>query len=428
VSFGVAPTGSGLPNLPCPEHRLKPPFRRVLLPYALELIKSRTEGEISRRDLQQEFNRSNGRVVSKHLSGLVKQGWLSVRKESRGVYANRYSSGRRFARSPKLRKDWSELSACLFGDSGLLSSLFSRSAFGPGFLGVNGLLIVSTLNNSLRPLSVKELHQYLGFFMSRQTIKNVLVKLAKQSPALAVETGGLWNCPNGVLNALHTYETTKGPNRRSKKTRARIQFERAEHGVRVKRGLLTPADEERLKTSCIRDKTHKMPFEVEHFPPKKFLRAWLQKDHIDLSWGICAECNNRYSHWIKKQSAPILDMSTPINITIKAGMDIRRAVLARLETNLRRFYKSVDNGDDSKALKSIVDAYRMWLAVIKGEIPLRVTQIKADGSIEPEFLDKDKSIRKRTGEIGKRKISSKIARRWPDGPARRTLQEWQDQF
>ncbi len=426
MSFGVAPIGSGLPKLPCPVRRLEPPYRRVLLPYALERIKSRKEGDISRRDLQQEFNRSNGRLVSKHLSGLVGQGWLSVRKKSRGVYANRYTSGRRFARSPKLRKDWLELSACLFGDSGLLSNLFSRSAFGPGFLGVNGLLVVSTLNNSLRPLSAKELHQYLGFFMSRQTINNVLLKLAKQSPALAVNSEGLWNCPNNVLDALHTYETTRGPNKRSKRTRAGIQFERAEHGVRVKRGLLTPADEKRLKTRCIRSKTHKKPFEVEHFPPKKFLRAWLQGDHIDLSWGICAECNKKYGSWIKKQSAPILDTSTPIKITIKAGFDIRRVVLARLETNLRHFYKSVDSRDDSKALKLIVDAYRLWLAVIKAEIPLQVTQLDADGSIESVFLDNGKSVRKRTGEIGQRKISSKIARRWPEGPARRIQPDWQN--
>ena len=426
MSFGIAPPGSGLPRLPCPANRLDPPFRRILLPYALERIKTRKSGDISRRDLQQEFNRSNGRLVSKHLSGLVKQGWLSVRKRSRGVYASRYAGGKRFARSPKLRKDWLELSTCLFGDKGLLSNLFSRDAFGPGFLGVNGLLIVSTLNNSRRPLSVNELHQYLGFFMSRQTINNVLLKLARQSPVLAIKSDGLWNCPNDVLNALQTYETTRGPNRRSKKTRARIQFERVEHGVRVKRGLLTPNDEERLKTSCIRSKTHKMPFEVEHFPPKKFLRAWLQKDHIDLSWGICADCNNRYGHWIKKHSAPILDTSTPIKITIRAGEDIRRVVLARLETNLRRFYKSVDSRDDIKALKLIVDAYRLWLAVIKAEIPLQVTQIDADGSIESAFLENGKSVRKRTGEIGKRKISSKISRHWPDGPARRSQKEWQN--
>lgn len=119
-------------------------------------------------------------------------------------------------------------------------------------------------------------------------------------------------------------------------------------------------------------------------------------------------------------------MSTPIKITIKAGADIRRAVLARLETNLRHFYKSVDNGDDSKALKLIVDAYRLWLAVIKAEIPLQVTQLDADGSIESVFLDNGKSVRKGTGEIGKRKISSKLARRWPEGPARRIQPDWQN--
>ncbi len=426
MSFGVAPVGSGLPRLPCPEHRLEPPYRRILLLYALELIKSRNEGDISRRDLQQEFNRSNGRLISKHLSGLVKQGWLSVRKKSRGIYAIRYANGRRLTRSPKLRKDWLELSACLFGDKGLLSNLFSRSAFGPGFLGVNGLLIVSTLNSSLRPLSAKELHQYLGFFLSRQTVHNVLIKLAKQSPALATNIDEFWDCPKDFLKALQTYESLKGPNKRSQKTRATIQLERAEHGVRVKRGLLTPEDEKRLKTRCIRNKTHKKPYEVEHFPPKKFLTAWLQGDHIDLSWGICDECNNTYGSWIKTQSAPMLNTSTPIKITIKAGFDIRRAVLAKLETNLRHFYDSVDNGDDNKALKLIVDAYRLWLAVIKAEIPLQVTQINADGSIESVFLDSGKSVRKRTGELGNRKISSKIARRWPDGPARRIQPEWQD--
>jgi len=426
VSFGVPPPGSGLPALPSPAHRINPPFRRILLPYAIERIKARKSGDISRRDLQQEFNRSNGGLVSKHLKGLVKQGWLSIRKKTTGVYASRYATGKRFVRASQTRLDWFGLSSVLFGHEGLLLNLFSKDAFGPGFLGTNGLFIAATLDKSSRPLSVNELAQYLGFFMSRQTVKNVLFKMAKQSSPLAVNIGEFWESPSDFLQALRIYEANEGPGERSKKTHESIQLERAEHGVRVKGGLLTSADEIKLKTSCIRNKSHKKHFEIEHFPPQKYLRKWRQVDHIDLSWGICAACNKKYSSWIKKHPVPKLDKSTPIKITVKVGLDPRRAVLARLETNLRRFYLSVDNGDDVKASKLIVDSYRLWLAVIKAEIPLKVTQINADGSNGTDFVNKGKSVRKKTGEIGKRKISSKIARRWPDGPARHVQKEWQN--
>ena len=341
------------------------------------------------------------------------------------MYASRYATGKRFVRASQTRLDWFGLSFVLFGHEGLLSNLFSKDAFGPGFLGTNGLFIAATLDKSSRPLSVNELAQYLGFFMSRQTVKNVLFKMSKQSPPLAVNIGEFWESPSDFLQALKIYEANEGPDERSKKTHESIQLERAEHGVRVKGGLLTSADERKLKTSCIRNKTHKKPLEVEHFPPKKFLIKWRQKDHIDLSWGICANCNKKYGKWIKKHSAPKLDKLTPIKITVKAGLDPRRAVLARLETNLRRFYISVDNGDDVKALKLIVDSYRLWLAVIEAKIPVQVTQINTDGSTKTPFVNKGKSVRKKTGEIGKRKTSSRIVRHWPDGPARGIQKKWQ---
>jgi len=424
VSFGVSPPGSGLPDLPCPSGNIKTPFRRVLLAYSIERIKFRSEGDIPRRSLQQKFKRTNGRLVSKHLKALVLEGWLSERTKSRGVYATRYALGRRFNRSRKLREEWLQLSTRLFGNPGLLSGLFSRDAFGPNFLGLNGLLVVSTLDNSKRPLSVKELHQYLGFFMSRQTIRNVLLKLAEQSPALAINVDGFWDSPKDLSLALEIYEKTKGARARSKKTDRMISRERAKHRLRVKGSVLTPAEERRLKTSCIRNKTHKKPFQIEHFPPRKFLRKWQQTDHIDLSWGICTKCNNKYGQWVKKHAAPKLDRSTPIRITIKAGLDVRRAVLAHLETSLRQFFQSVDKGDDVKALRLIADAYRLWLAVTKNEIPLHVTRIRADGSVRTKFVDIGKSVRKGTGEIGKRKVSSNLTRDWPDGPARRFLNKW----
>ena len=65
-----------LPLLPEPTRMPEASFRRVLLAWVLTELGGREALMLPRREAQMEFNRSNGRLVSKHLAGLVGDGWL----------------------------------------------------------------------------------------------------------------------------------------------------------------------------------------------------------------------------------------------------------------------------------------------------------------------------------------------------------------
>jgi len=255
--------------------------------------------------------------------------------------------------------------------------------------------------------------------MSRQTVDDVLKKFGKPVTALAIKENGKWRISPDCTDALDMYELLSGATIRSERNIATSIEERARHSIRVKGGLLTPADERAIKQAgCLRCHTHKPPIQIEHFPPKKYV----DYDHIDLCWGICGPCNTKYSYFIRKNSVPKLAGS--IRLFLNEGIDPKRIVLASLEVRLRQFYSSVDRGLDEQALKHIASAFSIWKAVIEGTIPIRITRTNERGLVMPTFSFSRPVVRKKTGEIGKRYVNSEFLRDWAEGPAKELIEPW----
>jgi hypothetical protein len=328
--------------------------------------------------------------------------------------ANHYEYGRRLMPKSVNRASALHLASTLFGDSGLLTPLMSSAAIGTNFLGTNGLLVLGILRCSSSKLSPLEIFNYAPVFMARSTIDNRLKKLLEAG--LVVEEDKYWSLTTDFDRALTKYETESGAIARFERNQNIFKVEREKLGLFIKNGKLTHAEETHLKKErCICCGKNKGKMEIEHFPP----RHWGGYDHIDLCWGIHKKCNNNYSNKIKKYKLPELDKS--IQITLDENTDIRQVVVAVLETSIKRFYKAFDEGRDEEAVQVAAHATALWRAVVEQSIPIRVKRLRNGVPKPATYTTSGRAVRKSTGEIGERFISSELMRDWPEGPARSSI-------
>ncbi len=365
---------------------------------------------MSRREAQEDFNRSGGGIVSEHLKALVTDKWLVRSEESTRIYAHEYIPGRQLTSNKTKLKIWQQLADQLFSANGLLIGLSGRSAFGTNFLGLNRMLIIGVLQRSKRPLSVPEIYQYIGFFMSISSVYGLFKRLEQNE--IAVKVAKKWTLTSDFDRKLWEYERDVGALKRSVKIKRRNESERGELSIRLKGGQLTHAEETAIKKDgCVRCRTLEGKLQIEHFPP----RHWGGKDHPDIALAICPQDNNRYSNKIKKYPAP--ELAKFVHIGIREGDDIRLFVLAKLDRNIHRFYKAFDEKRDDDAQRIVSETFSLWKATIEGTIPLRVTKLRDGKQVKPPYSKKGISIREKTGEIGTRYVRLRLVKYWPDGPA-----------
>ena len=267
-------------------------------------------------------------------------------------------------------EEWQELSQKLFHTRGLCNKLLQRPAFGTGFLNQNGMLIIGTLLKSKRPLKVKEIHDYLSFFISDEGTIRSRLKMA-QLHGLVLQEDATWAISTDFWNQLENYEHLQGPKSRQERLTHRISGERIQFAIDLRHGKITPEDEAALrKQGCIRcGKSNEQhvaetdkELQMEHFPPQRWLKAWGYKDHLDFNWAICAAGNIKYSHYIKRRPAPTLAKS--IQTSFAPDADISRAVLASLETAIQKFYRHIDGRRYGEASKIALRAFHMWASTI----------------------------------------------------------------
>ena len=406
------PTASGLPCLPLPT--ITPDRRplRFLLVLLVWEISTRADGRLPRRELQKNLNRVCGKSVSASLRRLVSGRWLSVRKKAIGKDSHRYDLGARLTVSRGAVSCWRDLAERLFGGNGLVFGLTDGASFGHRFLGINGMLVLGALRGSRRPLTVSEIAAYLQMFMARQTVNNRLKKLAEGG--LVVETDDGWIVVPTLREALSEYEFWSGAGAKKANIERTIKIERQNRDIRLKKGVLTREQEEEiLARGCFNCHTTSGPLELEHFPPEH----WGGKNHLDLQQlCLCWKCNNKYSKQIKKLKKPKLVKS--IQITLDEKTSVPTVVVAILEYNSRRFYRALNENRTEDARQIAKQTLDIWCALIERTIPCRITRTVNGKPTKITNLRKGKSIRKKTGEIGARYISSRLHRDWAEGSAK----------
>lgn len=373
------PKNSGLPRLIIPHRRPLEPFRRYLFAVALYLSSGRPTNHVSQRELVLFLNRSSRQPIGRHLHALRVDGFLRRDGHSRKrklTDADTYFPGRELGQDDVTA--WSGLANQLLGRNGLCKGLAGRPAFGTRLLGVNGLLIISTLRKSKIMLTVREIHKFLEFFISSETtIRSALAK-AKLA-GLVEQVGTRWQLTPGFDVALEHYELDSMALQRRERTRYLYDQERKRFAMALYGHALTPTQAKTLRAKgCIRcgksnkecRRIHGKQLSIEHFPPKKWLKAWNIPDHIDFAWAICPPENSRYGMHIRKMPIPKLPVSVRLDLTNPE--ELERLVLAKLQVSVRKFYRALDRRDRIRAAQLAVSACSVWLAVIGGSMPLHL--------------------------------------------------------
>lgn len=374
------PAGSGLHPLSVPRRAPKPNPQRFILAVVIHIVSKRSTGHISQREIQAILNRAGRGPVQNHLFQL-RQGKFLTRKSRRKNLADAdvYHPG------AVLKKDhleaWQQLSQNLFDKTGLCNALLNRPAFGTGFLNQNGMLVLGTLLNSERALKVREIHEYLSFFISdEETVRGRLIEAEKHGLVLekhgpVLKKGATWTTAADFWERLEKYELLSGPTNRQERLAHRSSIEREEYAIHLRHGKITKNEQDGLRAlGCIRcgksNEQHlaetKKNLQMEHFPPQRWLKKWGYEDHIDFNWAICATCNNNYSTYIKRQPVPPLDKF--IRTSFRADADIPRVVLASLQTAIQKFYRHIDAERYREATKIALRAFQLWASTIPQNI------------------------------------------------------------
>lgn len=403
------PKNSGLPRLITPDRRPSEHFRRFLFAVALHIASGRPSNHVSQRELVLFLNRSSRTPIGKHLHELRLDGFLrrdGHTKKRKLTDADTYFPGRGLSQDDV--SAWYGLTNQLFGRNGLCKGLVGRPAFGTRLLGTNGLLVISTLRKSKIMLTVREIQTFLKFFISSETtIRSVLAKA--KSAGLVEQIGTKWQVASDFEVVLARYELDSMARQRRERICYQYDQERQRFAMALYGHVLTPTQARVLRANgCIRcgksngacKKIHGKQLSIEHFPPKKWLKAWNTPDHIDFAWAICPPANSRYGFHIRKMPTPKLPTSVRLNLA--KPEDFERVVLAKLQVSVRGFYRALDRRDRTRAAHFATSASSLWLAVVAGSIPLHLETPGSSAS--------NKRIGRRGASIHKKSLSQGV--RW----------------
>lgn len=431
---GHPPAKSGLPALATPTKGPGQPGARFSLAVILYLPRIRPTPHLSRREFQEIRAAGSRKTADNHIRGLVDDGFLFI-PARKGAKGGRSSDADELRPGKRLRgvtkKEWDMLATALFEPGGICVGLLGRWAFGSTFLGHNGMLILGALKNSRRPLSVSELADYLGFFISNeQTIRNRLKRAEKHSLVLRLGTG--WTISKRFEQSLLRYEETEGPNLRRHRVRTQNSLERRAFGITLRGGLISPRDEISLqRMGCIRcgksNYQHRLETDLdltmEHFPPRAWLKQWGITDHLDLNWALCRSENSHYGQIVKRVPTPTLDRF--IRLSLREPSEESRVVIAKLEILIRRFYRAIDNGDDERAARIAAHAFVMWHGLIKGPLTVFLDATRSSVTVTTSHRSPASAA---TPAGASRRLSRRVQRVSPTkAPARHAVEPWKGQ-
>ncbi|MBN4084028.1 hypothetical protein JYT54_00875 [bacterium AH-315-A03] len=320
----------------------------------------------ARRDIQTFFNRSGGTRVSKHLRGLVEEGWLAVAERTRGRIPHTYCRGPLLRRRTLLREDWQSIATSLWGHGGLLAEFRGSPALGVGCLGPCRVLVLAAVVYD-PPVPASVLRGYLAAWMSRQTVW-AATKTLMDVGLIELADGGFvpvegWR---EILDRL-VAELPAGADRQQRISQ-RVLLDRETFTELLRSGAVSPEERAQLLARpCVRCGARST--EIEHFPPRKFLAL----NHRYLVWAICSACNNHLSIFIRGLPKP----PTPASQVVVAadGADRVEWLRASLEVGLRRLYAAADVGNQDEALGAIRRSLALWRALsLEGPIPSQRTR------------------------------------------------------
>jgi len=401
MEYSEVPKESGLSKLPIPARAPKSTARRFVLSSVLYRIQSRRTGFISQREIQEMLNRAGRSPVQEHLYALRTSQFLSRTITRKSLTeADEYRPGR--VLQHEHLAEWKELTRKLFGRAGICKGLLGLPAFGTGFLGPTGMLVIGTLCHSKRPLKVSEIHRYLKFFISDEgTVRSRLKKSLEHG--LVEKDGSYWSLAQKFENRLTRYEKDFGAASRKERVEAQHKGERQTNNRRLLGCTITTSQENKLREDgkCIRcGKTNaecqtdeKADLTLEHFPPRAWQKHWEIPDHLHFHFLICPSGNSKYGGYITGLKAKELDKF--IRVSVRSKSDIENIVQATIAVEIRKFYRHLGEGNRNEAKKAAAKAASLWRGLIHDTRHSLTTTL--DGiPIDVSGLKKEKQLKRQS--------------------------------
>ena len=347
-------------------------FRLVLLCWLLARTAEAGRAGVSQRDLQLVFNRTDRGALAGNLKGLERDGWLRVERPHRDDQPDRYFRGPNFRSSPAAGRRMAELSAMLFGPSGVLGGWVPAEAWGRGCVGAEGLLVVGVLRSVGAPVGLSPLEDCLKLFMGPRTVRKYVESLAG-TPELLLIDGGVVSLRAGWTEVLGEWVlSSRECSPKLGRVAAEVNREREHFRLRLSAGHLSDAERaETLAHPCVfcgrRLSSNRMT--LEHWPPAVFLREFVGQDSMHFMFPMCRRDNEALGKFIQHQVKPFGVHPDPDSIHIFAPADALRVFRGlsgvtqdRYFDAYRRFLASSGDDDRRRAVAAAGDAVSTVLA------------------------------------------------------------------
>jgi hypothetical protein len=259
-------------------------------------------------------------------------------------------------------------------------------------------LSLATLRLLEESISKKSLREYLSALVPQSSF-NLGIKFLFEKHLVYGEGDRLLIAPDWESKLELWLDTHSACNERQVEGDKRRAEEIESNRVRVQKGKLTDAAlKQLLALPCVVKGCKSKRHQMEHFPPRHFLKQLDVITNRYFVWSICRTHNRQMADFIKS-----LDSTVPIPpnlLEVKPGTDPMRIYSAVANREIQQFYIAFKNKDQNAATDAIKKALGLWKALellddagqpSAQEEPLRATRTRGKRSYSPH--DSQLSIR-----------------------------------
>jgi len=317
------------------------------------------------------FNRSGQRAMSKYLKKAQSKGFIRKVRVTKGLHPDAYTRGIFFETETQDSRRLIKLANSLWGPKGILRTWPYPSAWGHGCLPAAVVLSLATLRLLEESISRKSLREYLSSLVPQSSFNSGL-KFLVENHLVYGEGDRLLIAPDWESKLERWLETHPACNERQEAGDKRRAAETENNRIRVQKDELTDAEKmQLLSLPCVvkgcRNKRH----QLEHFPPRHFLKQLDVITNRHFVWSICPKHNRDMAEFIKSLDSTI--RIPPVLLALRRGVDPMRIYCAAVDREIQKFYRAAPNQkgapaseeDIEAAQQAIVSAIGLWKAINK---------------------------------------------------------------
>jgi hypothetical protein len=336
-------------------------FESVIICRFVSLSGQTREFNLSQRQLLSLFNRSGQRAMGKYLKKAESKGLIRKARVTKGLLADAYSRGEFFSADSQESRRLIKLSHSLWGRNGLLRSWPYPTAWGHGCLPGAAILSLATLRLLEESISKKSLREYLSALVPQSSF-NSGIKFLFEKHLVYGEGDRLLIAPDWESKLELWLDMHSACNGRQEEGDKRRAEEIESNRVRVQKGKLTDAESKQLLAlPCVVKGCKSKRHQMEHFPPRHFLKQLDVITNRYFVWSICRTHNRQMADFIKA-----LDSTVPIPpnlLEVKPGTDPMRIYSASANRGIQKFYSAFQNKDQDAATVAIRLVIGLWKAI-----------------------------------------------------------------